>query len=100
MSGERCRDANLPFEPSIRRGGSGIAIIGRVVTNPFWQNEAKLINVFNGHCVQGDELQPQMSCDGQVPAARAIFSEDDFVLVVTWLGAAPTRWQTTRRSHY
>jgi hypothetical protein len=52
MSGERRRDANLPFEPSIRRGGSGIAIIGRVVTNPFWQNEAKMINVFNGHCVQ------------------------------------------------
>ena len=29
MSGERCRDANLPFKPSMRRGGHGIAIIGR-----------------------------------------------------------------------
>ena len=49
MSGERCRDANLPFEPSMRRGGSGIAIMDAqllIVAKPFWQNEAKMINVF------------------------------------------------------
>jgi hypothetical protein len=31
-NGERCHDANLPFEPSMRRA--------------FWQNEAKMLNLF------------------------------------------------------
>ena len=54
MNGERCRDANLPFEPSMRRadGALAIAIIECATADCFliyfWQNEAKMVNTFKG----------------------------------------------------
>ena len=51
MNGERCRDANLPFEPSMRRadGALTIAIIECATADcEFWQNEAKMVNTFKG----------------------------------------------------
>ena len=51
MNGERCRAANLPFEPSMRRAvgrpADLIAILKKYNHELCsWQNEAKMINLF------------------------------------------------------
>ena len=51
MNGEPCHDANLPFEPSMRRViNRMIAIIEAATISCigcyFWQNEAKMLNLF------------------------------------------------------
>ena len=51
MNGERYPGESLPFEPSMRHAdGRLIAIIERFTTYSCmsWQNEAKMLNLFNG----------------------------------------------------
>jgi hypothetical protein len=54
MNGGRCRDANLPFEPSMRRADGALAIIEcasincTVRTKPQWLMFSKAANVFEG----------------------------------------------------
>ena len=47
MNGERYPGESLPFEPSMRYAdGRLIAIIERTTLH-YWQNEAKMLNLFN-----------------------------------------------------
>jgi len=52
MNGGHCRGANLPFEPSTKHDGEVLIVqvikaINNCINDLIWQNEAKMLNVFN-----------------------------------------------------
>ena len=55
MNGERYPGESLPFEPSMRHADGRLIAIIKCTTHScmYWQNEAKMLNLFNAHATSG-----------------------------------------------
>ena len=86
MNGERCRDANLPFEPSMRRvdGVLAIAITESATVNCTIANFGRA-----NYLVRRINLEPSMRyADGVLSISKIGSATSDCILIYFWQNEA------------